>query len=42
MNRQGNHRAIALKSDIDLDQLLDVVTELWANALGLARYEGPA
>ncbi|WP_286931095.1 MULTISPECIES: TetR/AcrR family transcriptional regulator [Aeromicrobium] len=36
------HRAIALKSDIDLDQLLDVVTELWANALGLARYEGPA
>lgn len=30
-------RAIALGDDIDLEELLDVVTELWANALGLSR-----
>lgn len=34
------YRAIALASDIDLDQLLDVVTELWASALGLTGPEG--
>lgn len=34
------YRAIALGSDIDLDQLLDVVTDMWANALGLTRPRG--
>lgn len=34
-------RAIALGDDIDLEELLDVVTELWANALGLSCADEP-
>lgn len=42
VNPDLDPRLIALSSNIDLDELLDVVTELWANALGLAGPDGPA